>query len=843
MANGDGTDTASDATVLNAILAELKKANRSEGSESDLGGGRLGGGSGYMSPEAREKLLKVERDLAVSERDLIEVNQQLAKIEYDRAVASERALKETFEPGVELTKEQAKELWLLQVETDKAEQKLKKLTKAQKELNAEQAKGTQGAKTLKNNLFGLSGGLSKILEIVPTTGEAFKSFSKEMFNWSSIQKMATGGMLKIFDLFMQVAFAADEAQAKFRQNTGASKEFNNNISAVRNNLQAAGVGFDEAAKSMESLYGGMSTFTRESDGMQTKLASTVAVYDQLGVSMDVTTGILDTAMLSLGYDAQGSMDLVKQLDDTAVSLGKNVSDVFADFASASKKLSFYGTDMINVFRKLEMQSKDTGLSIDEILGLTEQFDTFEGAGKAVGKLNALLGGPYLNSIDMLNATEAERMDMMKEAVDMSGVIFSDLSKYEQKAFAAALGTDVDTLRRSMGALTAAEEEQIQKQKKAEERAKAAKSAMEGLTLQLQALIQANQPLLNQILEMIRNFTQWIDKLTKTRDITEDFKKILIGLAAVKFLGFTVSLVKGIMAIKNAMSLLKWGWIKSLATMVASWVSANTAFAVTPIGAIITGVVAGIALLVWHFKKMKDAGLSTSQAFMDIGQKILVFMGPVGMLISGIISLVKHLANGKSLAQAFGHALLDLANNMTFGVVGYLLEKAAGILGFSGPEGGFSNTGRTVAAMNDGAVLKDGQVTTFHDNDTLLAGKPGGGLSAALTQLMGTAMPMNMASGAAGAMGSTFLGKKAAQGFGILDMVKNMALKSLFGPLLKETITNPIVQALGGGTGDGAGGINVTVYIGQEEVDATVVKALQSPQGRSALLPWSPGAPR
>ena len=109
--------------------------------------------------------------------------------------------------------------------------------------------------------------------------------------------------------------------------------------------------------------------------------------------------------------------------------------------------------------------------------------------------------------------------------------------------------------------------------------------------------------------------------------------------------------------------------------------------------------------------------------------------------------------------------------------------------------------------------------------------------------MGTAIPINMASGAAGAMGSTFLGKKAAQGFGILDMVKNMALKSLFGPLLKDSITDPSVQALGGDTGDGTGGINVTVYIGQEEVDATVVKAINSPQGRAAILPWSPGAPR
>ena len=836
MANGDGTNTTSDENVLNAILAELKKSNRSGGEDSEPGSRRRSSGYLGQSLEDQKAYLELEKERAKTDKERLSIEAELAAADTRKAQNKVDAFQQALE-GKELTEKQQKAYEDLLAKVEELTDAEKKLAKAQKELAAEQAKGTQGAKTLKNNLFGLSGGLSKLVEIVPTTGAAFKEFGQEMFNWSSIQKMATGGMLKIFDMFMQVAFAADEAQAKFRQNTGAGKEFNNNLSAVRNNLQAAGVGFDEAGKSMESLYGGMSSFTRMSDGMQTKLASTVAVYDQLGVSMDVTTGILDTAMLSLGYDAQGSMDLVKQLDDTAVSLGKNVSDVFADFASASKKLSFYGTDMINVFRKLEMQSKDTGLSIDEILGLTEQFDTFEGAGKAVGKLNALLGGPYLNSIDMLNATEAERMDMMKEAVDMSGVIFSDLSKYEQKAFAAALGTDVDTLRRSMGALTAKEEEQIKVQKKAEERAKAAKSAMEGLTLQLQALVQANKPLMNDILNMIRSFTEWIAKIQASRDITEDFKSILIALAAVKVLGFIVSMVKAFKTLGLTVKGLTALWNSSMIKILASWVSTQLGFAATPIGAIITAVGLAVVLLIGHFFKMKEAGLSGIDMFVDLSQKVLMFLGPWGMLISGVISFFRHMKDGKGVVHALKETLIDLANNLTFGAFGWVMNKLD-------PDGGWSNIERIQAKkMNDGAVLKDGQVTTFHDDDTLLAGKPGGGLAGALTQLMGTAMPMNMASGAAGAMGSTFLGKKAAQGFGILDMVKNMALKSLFGPLLKETITNPIVQALGGGTGDGAGGINVTVYIGQEEVDATVVKALQSPQSRAALLPWSPGASR
>ena len=111
-----------------------------------------------------------------------------------------------------------------------------------------------------------------------------------------------------------------------------------------------------------------------------------------------------------------------------------------------------------MFEGLQKQAKVTGLSVDQLLGLVgEKFDTFEGAGQAVGKLNAILGGPYLNSIDMLNSTEEQRLEMIKAAIDASGVQFDQLNRFEQKAFASALGTDVDTLRRSMMNLSETEQ--------------------------------------------------------------------------------------------------------------------------------------------------------------------------------------------------------------------------------------------------------------------------------------------------------------------------------------------------------------------------------------------------
>ena len=731
--------------------------------------------------------------------------------------------------------------------TKKARRNLENLTKAQEEANQQVDEGANIAERYSGKLFGLSGQFGEMYsKWLPKSIDSWKEFGLTMRENVFSMKGVTSGILKIADLFMSVAFAADEAQSKFRQNTGAGKEFNNNLSAVRNNLKQTGVGFDEAGKSLESLYGGMSSFTRMSDGMQTKVAGTVAVYDQLGVSMDVTTGIMDHAVQSLGYDAQGSMDLVKQLDDTAVSLGKNISDVFADFASASKKLSFYGTDMINVFRKLEMQSKDTGLSIDEILGLTEQFDTFEGAGKAVGKLNALLGGPYLNSIDMLNATEAERMEMMKEAMDMSGTMFSDLSKYEQKAFAAAMGTDVDTLRKAMVGLNSEEEEQIKVQEKAAKRAAEAKSAMEGLTLALQSLIEDNKDLTGGIMVGIRSFTEWITKFKEGHDVTLILKNVMIALVAVKvlsWLGSFISLMKKFKVMAGIVRGAQILWTAQTWLFTAAQTALTVAWNLSPF-VLITAAVAGIALIIKHIMNLREAGMSWTDVLVDMGKKILVFSGPIGMLISFLGSFIHRLTQGQSAMDALKNSAVEFANNISFGGLGKLFgwgtnaerkaaqDQAATAKGLPSPK-----------KITDGAILRSGQVTRIDDNDTVLAGRPGGGLAGALGQLMGGSMTGMLA-------GSSGMGKGANPILGFLSTLANAKqdreraeIMQMYGPLLKTAITDPIVQALGGGTGDGAGGINVKVYIGQEEVDATVVKALNSPHGRSAMLPWSPGAPR
>ena len=108
---------------------------------------------------------------------------------------------------------------------------------------------------------------------------------------------------------------------------------------------------------------------------------------------------------------------------------------------------------------MEAQSKATGISIGGLIGITSQYDTFESAASAAQGLNAVLGGPYLNSIELLMATEDERIDILRETMKMSGASWDSLNRFERQAIASAAGiSDMNEASRLFGTESEAFEE-------------------------------------------------------------------------------------------------------------------------------------------------------------------------------------------------------------------------------------------------------------------------------------------------------------------------------------------------------------------------------------------------
>ena len=155
-----------------------------------------------------------------------------------------------------------------------------------------------------------------------------------------------------------------------------------------------------------------------SETNQEVLGKTVAVLNELGVSAENSSKNIQFAIKVLGKTEKQAATLQRELITFAQDLGVSVDQMASDFASMGPQIAALGSKGVDAFRSLEVQAKNTGLQLSEILGLVEKFDTFDGAAQAVGKLNALLGGPYLNTLELVAETDpSKRFEILKDRVD------------------------------------------------------------------------------------------------------------------------------------------------------------------------------------------------------------------------------------------------------------------------------------------------------------------------------------------------------------------------------------------------------------------------------------------
>ena len=132
--------------------------------------------------------------------------------------------------------------------------------------------------------------------------------------------------------------------------------------------------------------------------------------------------------------------------------GQSADVVGKNFASAMKNLAQYSLPKAKEeFRKLSIISATTGLEFGKVMEVASKFNDIEKSAEAVGELNAMMGGPYLNTLDLVNATESERVEMLKNMMTQSGESFASMDRFKKQAIAQALGTDVQEAAKLFGA--------------------------------------------------------------------------------------------------------------------------------------------------------------------------------------------------------------------------------------------------------------------------------------------------------------------------------------------------------------------------------------------------------
>lgn len=233
--------------------------------------------------------------------------------------------------------------------------------------------------------------------------------------------------------------AADNLQAGFNKMSGQAGAMNSTVMNAHRGVGSLGVSMEMTGAAANLLYQEFNQFSSMNSDLQTEMIQTTASLENVGIASGDTAQNIALASNGFGMTAKESVNLQNDLAKTAMAIGMPPAKLASEFKKAAPALAVYGKKGIEVFKNMAATSKGLGVEMGTLLGITEQFDTFEGAASAAGSLNAMLGGDLFNSMELLNATEDERIRMILQGVEASGKSWSAMGKFERKNLAATMG--------------------------------------------------------------------------------------------------------------------------------------------------------------------------------------------------------------------------------------------------------------------------------------------------------------------------------------------------------------------------------------------------------------------
>jgi|SaaInlV_150m_DNA_3_1039698.scaffolds.fasta_scaffold00538_9 hypothetical protein len=375
--------------------------------------------------ERSKELLAVQEELRDAAKESGEA--VLVQLEYEATIAGEqkKQLEIKRQLGI-LTDEELKKYTKTLKDLDDA---LKKINKQKKAIASIGSKVKFVGEAWKDSFIG---GLIDSGVTIDQIGSKLK----ETFSPANI----TGSFfLAIQQGTMKVVAQAGQLRGEVIGMQGSIDAFDDGVMGASTGAMAFGVGIEEASKASNALFQSMSSFSQASGTLKNDLIQTAASFENLGISASTFGANMQIAEKSFGMTGREALNLQKGMARFSMGIGVSSGKLAEDFSANAQSFVAYGDAGIEMFKDLARQSKQTGIAMNDLLSITQQFDTFEGAADAAGKLNAVLGGGIVDSMQLLGATEAQRIDILRNSVAASGKSFDSMDRFEQMAVANAAG--------------------------------------------------------------------------------------------------------------------------------------------------------------------------------------------------------------------------------------------------------------------------------------------------------------------------------------------------------------------------------------------------------------------
>ena len=466
--------------------------------------------------ENRLESLKSEREFLqqsfddhgkISDQLKIEQNQRLQNLETSKA--NLKLIEEAF--GKESAAYKRK-LTFINTINKKIDEGTKKQQKFNEGLSDAGKAGTEFARILglgSTYQDTMIGKLSKMATNISENNENAEEFVEKFKEANVVGALLAGTFSKIVEASTAEAILMDQVAASFMAATQAAQEFNQAILDAGRGATALGVGTEEAGRAGAALYNGFNSFTNLSKTSAAEFTRTVGTMEQLGISGEDAAANLNLFNKSLGLGTAASMDLQVHLVEAGTAIGVSMAKTSQQVKEAETVFIQFGHAVgTKVFKELQKQAKKTGLEISDLISITEEFRTFEGAATAAGRLNAMLGGNLFNSVEMMTMSHDEMIESIRNGIVATMGSFDAMGMMEQRMVANVIaGGD---LVKASKLLTQQTQAQIQETKTLTEAAEQAQTLTKQFTLFVANLTMRNKDLIDSIKGIITTMNQWMD---------------------------------------------------------------------------------------------------------------------------------------------------------------------------------------------------------------------------------------------------------------------------------------------------------------------------------------------
>jgi hypothetical protein len=342
-------------------------------------------------------------------------------------------------------------------------------------------------------------------DVLKEIGKEFKSTENQMNMLGSTMEKSQEVLMAVAASTKEVAFAVDSARSSVLLATGGF----NNYDAVLNDIRQSHIDLAVTAEDVANVFMKLDDTVRSyslmSESSQKEIANFVVTLEKMGVSSESSAQALQVSMGVLGQTKEQAIITQRELLGVAKALKEAPEKMVAGFAASASALAKYGDQMVGVFSRLSGAAKALQTDVAVLTGaFGSQMDTFEGAAMSSAKINQLLGGQFIDTMNLLQADEEQRIRMVLKGIQDSGQR-ADLmaNKFGRLAFASAAGiTDVaeanKILEMGLGGYDAmisktkagamAQEEIAAKAKKALDVQKLLAAAMQSLAISMEPVI-------------------------------------------------------------------------------------------------------------------------------------------------------------------------------------------------------------------------------------------------------------------------------------------------------------------------------------------------------------------